>query len=70
MKMIAVINDHTMQIVYVLKGYEDEFEGKTRVDNIIKAGVHKEDALAIYGNRRHFLSSNHYSFICETEEIE
>nr|DAM28530.1 MAG TPA: hypothetical protein [Caudoviricetes sp.] len=67
MKMIAVVNDHTMQIVYVLRGYEDGFEGKIVVDNIIQAGIHGEDAIAIFGRRRHFLNGQHYSFISEED---
>lgn len=67
MKMIAVVNDHTMRIVYVLSGYEDDFEGKIVADKIIQAGIHGEDAVAIFGKRRHFLNGQHYSFISEED---
>lgn len=70
MKKVAVINDHTMQIVYALRGHEDDFKTTVVADDIIQAGVHGEDAIAIFGKHRHFLNSNHYSFICEMEDIK
>lgn len=69
--VVAVINDHTGEFMYVLFGYESEFpKALFRADKIERAGQFGEDYIATRGEYSQYLNSAHYSAIThEVKEI-